>query len=81
MEDKTKNWLDSARYDLNTAESLFGSERYVYALFFCHLALEKVLKAVVEKRTGSTPPKTHDLEYLLELADLSPDKETGEFVA
>ena len=38
-----KYWEESASYDLETAESLFQSKRYPYALFFGHLALEKLL--------------------------------------
>jgi len=37
--------------------------------------LEKVLKAKVEEVTAKTPPKTHDLEYLVGLAGLSPDED------
>jgi HEPN domain-containing protein len=47
----------------------------------CHLALEKVLKAKVERSTGEEPPRTHDLEYLMELAGLSPDEETADFIS
>lgn len=44
---KTINyWSDSAAYDLETGESLLELKRYPYALFFGHLALEKILKAL-----------------------------------
>ncbi len=46
----------------------------------CHLALEKVLKAKVEEITGKMPSKTHDLEYLVEIASLSLDKDMGKFL-
>ena len=80
MKDNVKNWIDSATYDLETAENLFESGRYIYCVFFCHLALEKVLKAAVEKTTNSHPPKTHDLEYLLELSGLNIDNEMEAFL-
>ncbi len=42
-----KYWLSGARYDIKTAVTLLMGKRYPYALFFGHLALEKVLKALV----------------------------------
>jgi HEPN domain-containing protein len=68
---EVKNWVDSAEYDLGTAEHMLKAGRYVYCIFMCHLALEKVLKARVEQETGKTPPRTHNLLYLLNLTGLS----------
>lgn len=63
--DKTiKYWLDSAAYDLETGRSLLESKRYPYALFFGHLALEKILKALVVKSTQQHAPYTHSLSLL-----------------
>lgn len=80
MEKEVQNWLDSARYDLETARDMFRSGRYIYTVFMCHLALEKVLKAKVEEITGEEPPKTHDLEYLMKLAGLSPGEVMEDFI-
>ena len=33
-------------------------------MFFCHLSIEKILKALVVKQTGNIPSKTHDLFHL-----------------
>jgi HEPN domain-containing protein len=74
MFDEVQNWIESAEYDLETAEHLFASKRYIYAVFMCHLALEKILKARLEEITGQEPPKTHDLKYLLDLTSLSPNE-------
>ena len=78
---EVKNWLDSAQYDLETAQDMFNTGRYIYTVFMCHLALEKMLKAKMEEVTDKTPPKTHDLEYLVGLAGLSPDQEREKFIA
>ena len=72
MKREIKNWLDSAQYDLDTAEHLFNTERYVYTIFMCHLALEKILKAKIEEITDKTPLKTHNLRYLIKLSTLEP---------
>lgn len=44
MRKEVQNWLDSANYDLETAEHMFKTGRYIYTVFMCHSALEKVLK-------------------------------------
>ena len=63
--DKTiKYWLDSAMYDLETGKSLLEIKRFPYALFLGHLALEKVLKALVVKTTKEHAPYTHALTLL-----------------
>ncbi len=81
MEKEVKNWTESAIYDLETAGHMFKAKRYIYTVFMCHMALEKLLKARVENLTGKTPPKTHDLEYLSGLAKLSPEKDMEQFMA
>jgi len=81
MKKEVQNWLDSARYDLETARHLFRSGRYIYTVFMCHLALEKALKAKVAEITREEPPRTHDLEYLTGLAGLSLDREVEEFIS
>lgn len=57
-------WLESAAYDLETGKTLLRSKKYPYALFFGHLALEKVLKALVVRQTGGHAPFTHSLVVL-----------------
>lgn len=64
----------SADEDWGIAEKLFRSKDYAYCLFFCHLALEKILKAVVVAKTGQHPPHTHFLSRLAELAELPLDE-------
>lgn len=54
--------------------------RYLYVVFMCHLALEKLLKAHVTKATGALPAKSHDLIYLVKKADLKLPQAYMEFV-
>ncbi len=43
-------WLTTAKSDLETAEIIFkAGKNYHHCLFFCHLVLEKGLKALVAK--------------------------------
>ena len=63
--DKTINyWLDGAAYDLETGKSLIDAKRFPYALFFAHLAIEKVLKALVVNGTKEHAPYSHSLPLL-----------------
>ena len=81
MKKGVKNWLDSACYDLETAEHMFNTGRYIYTIFMCQLAIEKILKAKVQEITDKTPPRTHNLRYLMKLSDLEPNEETFEFIS
>ena len=40
------NWIESSNYDIKTADYMFETKRYVYVLFMCHLATEKLIKAL-----------------------------------
>lgn len=61
-----EEWFKQADYDLETAEVLFRTGRYIYAVFMCHLSVEKALKGLYARRFGENPPKIHDLIYLTE---------------
>ena len=81
MKKEVKNWLDSACYDIETAEHMFNTGRYIYTIFMCQLAIEKILKAKVQEITDKMPPRTHNLRYLIKLSDLEPNEETFEFIS
>ena len=50
---------------------LIRENKTLHGLFFCHLAIEKGLKAHVVKTTGEIPPKSHNLIYLMDLTKLT----------
>lgn len=58
-------WVKSAQEDLLTAQSLLETKRYFHSLFFCHLFLEKILKAIYIFKNHIAPPWTHDLLKLV----------------
>ncbi len=47
MSDKSKEWLKQADYDMDTADAMFDNKRYFYAVFMCHLSIEKALKGCI----------------------------------
>lgn len=70
-------WLRQAMYDLETAEYLFSGSHYIYAVFMCHLAAEKALKGLYERKLRKPPPRTHNLLYLVkETESKLPDRLT-----
>lgn len=76
-----KAWFTSAIEDLATAKGLFTLKRYSGSLFFCHLTIEKVLKALFLKRKDDYPPPTHKLVRLAKLSEIKLDKETEIYLA
>jgi HEPN domain-containing protein len=76
----TVNWIALADYDIETARHMFTTERYLYVIFLCHLALEKILKAHVAEFTQSVPIKTHDLIYLVKKCELELPEKYLEFI-
>ena len=63
-------WRDGAVDNIEVAEILIEKGKRLEGLFFCHLALEKALKAHVTKATQAVPPKTHNLQRLADIAGL-----------
>ena len=59
-------WQKGSNNDWMVAQKLFKLGHYNYCLFFCHLALEKQLKALVVAQIKDQAPFTHDL-YVLAL--------------
>lgn len=76
MNDKVKYWINIAEYDLDTAEAMLETERFLYVGFMCHQTIEKMLKAVIEKQQISDiPPKIHNLLRLANIANIAlPDR-------
>ncbi len=59
-------WEKSSANDFAVTQYLFKSRKYSYALFFCHLSLEKLLKGFIVKHTKKSAPLEHDLVRLAE---------------
>jgi HEPN domain-containing protein len=76
----TRNWIALAEYDLETAGHMLTTGRYLYVIFLCHLALEKMLKAHVTEVRQSMPAKTHDLIHLVKESGLMIPQGSLEFI-
>lgn len=73
-------WIEGAKNDLEAAELLIKNGKILHGLFFCHLSIEKAIKAFVVKETKEVPPRSHNLIYLSEMANLIIDEDFTVFI-
>ncbi len=70
MEKKVTYWIELADYDIETANAMLASKRYLYVGFMAHQAVEKILKAYYVKKHGDTAPFSHSLSFLAKKSGL-----------
>ena len=63
-------WKKSSEEEIITASILLKKKKLRQSLFFIHLSLEKILKALFIKKKREHPPITHNLKYLAEQINL-----------
>ncbi len=61
MREEAKLWLDDAKYDLDSAQDIFKSARYNYAVWLARQSSEKALKAAYLVVLKKPIPKSHNL--------------------
>ncbi len=64
MDKKVKYWIELSDYDLETAEAMLTSKRFLYVGFMCHQTIEKVFKAYYTLLKSDVAPFSHSLSYL-----------------
>jgi HEPN domain-containing protein len=74
-------WRESAKEDWDVARHLVDHGRTRHGLFFAHLALEKILKALVCKHSQDLAPRLHNLSRLAELTALALETQKIEILA
>ena len=80
MEQRTEEWLIQSDYDMETAEYMHNGGRHIYAVFMCHLSIEKALKGLYYEKLRLIPPKSHNLIYLLNEIGIKPPVKQGKFI-
>ncbi|MEI6575556.1 MAG: HEPN domain-containing protein [Bacteroidota bacterium] len=73
-------WRSGAFDDLESARILIDKNRFLHGLFFCHLVLEKIIKAHVVKNSSDYAPRSHNLIYLSEKAGLTLEEDDEIFL-
>lgn len=75
-----EEWFKQAEYDIKTADAMFKTGRYIYAVFMCHLSIEKYLKGKYSELNQTYSPKTHDLIFLLSRMDIKISQQNESFL-
>ncbi len=60
-EEKYDYWEDIATYDLETAEDMLLPGRYLYVVFMCQQAIEKLAKGLYVLYKDEEPPRIHNI--------------------
>ena len=63
-------WSNKAKDELETANIMFNSAKYLYTGFMCHQCIEKALKAYYIYVHDERQPYQHNLEKLANMANL-----------
>ena len=74
-------WINTSENDWDTVGVLFEANRYSHCLFWAHLVLEKIAKALwVKNHEDDIPPKVHNIVWLLEESDIEMSLEDKMFL-
>ena len=65
-EERILYWKDLSDYDIETADAMYATKRWLYVGFMCHQVLEKILKAYWYSTKDDNPPFVHSLIRLAE---------------
>jgi len=79
-EDLVKYWFEASTQDWETVEALMKTKRYMHALFFCHLTIEKYFKGMIVSKHGVSPI-THDLLLLAQKAKIELTEEQAKLLS
>lgn len=69
--DKVKYWSETSDYDLDTADAMFRTGRWLYVGYMCHQSIEKIFKAYWCSTRKEDPPYTHNLIHLAQNSGLT----------
>lgn len=74
-------WISQAEDDWSAVDTLFRGRKYLQSLFFAHLVIEKICKAMwIKYNGGNVPPRTHNLIHLLSATPIKLSDEKSEFM-
>jgi HEPN domain-containing protein len=73
-DEKYQYWLTYAENDMDTAEAMFSSGRWLYVLVTCQQALEKLVKGLYLFYIDDNIPRIHDINAVINrFADKLPE--------
>ena len=72
--EKYEYWQDIAQYDLDTAYAMYKAGRWLYVIFMCQQAIEKLCKGLYLLFRDDDVPRIHDINSLItNFADKLPE--------
>jgi len=79
--DHIKYWILQSLDDWEAVNTLFLGKKNLQALFFAHLVIEKLCKAIwIRDNISNFPPRTHNLNYLLSQTSIILSDPDGELL-
>ena len=63
--EKYEYWRDIAHYDLETAQAMHEAGRWIYVVFMCQQAIEKLCKGLHLIFLDDDVPKIHDINGII----------------
>jgi HEPN domain-containing protein len=64
--EKYEYWLDIAQYDLKTATAMLAGKRWLYVVFMCQQAIEKLAKGLYVLYVDDNIPRVHHIKTIIE---------------
>lgn len=64
-QERFEHWLDIANYDLETADSMHSSKRWIYVIFMCQQAIEKLAKGLYTFYIDDNVPRVHNINAII----------------
>ena len=68
IDEKIEYWVKISDDDLKVAKTMLENRHHLYTGFMCHQVIEKIFKAGYVRLKEETPPYSHDLPRLANLA-------------
>lgn len=80
--DKVKYWTELSDYDLETADAMYSTGRWLYVGYMCHQTLEKIFKAYWCSKKEEPAPFSHNIINIAQSCGLGQllDNNQKEFV-
>jgi len=78
MDKIVEYWVERSQYDLDTAKIMLDTGRYLYVVYMCQQAVEKILKAFIAQLGKENFP-IHNLNRLAEIAMISNELTSEQF--
>ena len=79
-QEKYEYWLETAEYDLETAGAMLNSGRWLYVVFMCQQAIEKLVKGLYVLYVDDDVPRSHNIRFLVgKFENLLPETLSDEY--